>query len=234
MKLLSKQKVTSQIEDQRRLQIEEGLTLARKVDTLRQKLADIQRQHDVYILGMQETLKQRTSKLFDDIQIKEAEIKLLEIKRKELLAPLDDAWSGVKLKEKSLDDLKNELHIREFNLKQKETSIDEKNEKARETLNHIKIRERELSKVYDEAETNLEITERAKVKMIEDKEKKEKSYSKKDSELKLREDSIVSYEFTLKKREETIEMAEKEIADERIRLNDQRETLKRALNRIKK
>ena len=102
MKLLPKQKVQSLIENERANQINEGIMLAKKIDALREKLADLQQQHSLFVMGMEDNLKAKTENLFQEIERRETEIKLLEIKRQELLKPLDEAWQQVEMTHRAL------------------------------------------------------------------------------------------------------------------------------------
>lgn len=234
MKLLPKQKVHSLVEDQKRMQIDEGVMIAKKVDALREKLADLQKQHELFVSGIEENLKERTAGLFKEIKLKEAEIKLLEIKRQELLKPLDDAWLTVREKEATLGNFEGRLRAKEGELEQKLKLIDKDKARTTETLNHIKIRERELERTFDKAEQLRIEAEKGYIKMSTDKEKQEKLFDKKNGEMTIREQAITSYEFTLKMKDEQLGMKEKELEAEAIRLKDKEATLERAFNRIRK
>lgn len=233
MKLLPKQKVQSLVEDQRRTQIEEGVTLARKVDALRGKLADLEKQHNLFVMGMEDELTKKTGKLFEEIKSKETEVKLLEIKRAELLKPLDSAWEDVKAREQALVQKNKELENLTSNLKQKDKGIQEKNDKARETLNHIKIRERELERTFDKADQLKVEAEKTYLQKINDKDKQDKEFDERNRKVDLAESAIKSFQFTLLQRQEQIEMREEEGKAEKIRLDDMRKTLERAFNRIR-
>lgn len=234
MKLLPKKQVQSLVEDQRRIQIDEGVTLARKIDALREKLADLQRQHDLFVMGMEDNLKAKTQGLFELIQEKEAEIKLLEVKRQELLKPLDMAWKAVEIRETELNNLKADLEIDLANLNRKEESIDKKNNEAKTILSHIKVRERELERTFDKAEQLRIEAEKGYLKMSNEKDKQDKKFEERNRALDLAESAIKSYQFTLSQRQEQIEMREKKNEAEVIRLKDKEATLERAFNRIRK
>ena len=234
MKLLPKKIVQVQVEDQRRAQIEEGVLIAKKVDALREKLADLEKQHSMFVMGIEDNLKEKTEKLFQEIQSRETEIKLLEIKRKGFLKPLDDEWARVREKDATLSNFEANLRARKGELDRKEENISKKGEEARTTLNHIKVREREMERAFIKADQLKIEAEAGYLKMIEQKEKQEENYYKINRELITREKSIESYEFTLKQKANLIEQEEQFIREEKIRLLDQRQTLERAMARIKK
>ena len=234
MKLLSKQQVNIQVATQKKAQIDEGIMIAKKVDVLRQTLSELQKQHSLFLQGMESELKQKTEKLVQDITEKEEKIKELEIKRIELIRPLDEEWNQVKDQAKELQRKSVELEQEKQIIDTDSKRIEEKLRKTSEILSHTKIRERELIKVCEKEEENKKETERIKNEIIEQKTKQDKHFETKDKEFNEREKSITSYEFTLKAREEQIEIKEKEIEEEKIRLLDQRSTLERAIKRLNK
>jgi hypothetical protein len=233
MKLLPKQKVNSIVQDEKRAQIEEGINLARKIDALREKLADLQKQHELFVSGMEENLKERTDDLFKEIERRKVEIKLLEVKRQELLKPLDFEWKIIKERLEGIEQRELNLKNEKDNLKRKEEGIQKKHDEAKEILSHIKVRERELTTAYSKAEDNLEVTEKIKLEIIQTKQKQDKLFEKKRKEQNEREAVLDSYKFTLDNRQEKLDEQEKLINEEKVRLADQRATLERAFNRIK-
>jgi len=234
MKLLSKKKVNSVVEEQKANLINEGVILAKKVDALRIKLADLEKQHNLFLLGMETELKEKTDKLFQEIQTKERELIVLEEKRKELVKPLDLEWETLKTAKDSLLEVKAELGVISSELEGKAERTVEREKKSKEILNNIKVRERELSKVYLEAEEDLEIIKKTKQEIINKKDNQDRTFDLKNRELSIKEDSIKSYEFTLKQREESLNLLSKELDEDRVRCNDLRATLERAIARTKK
>jgi hypothetical protein len=233
MKLLTKQQVNVEVQAQRKIQIDEGLTLARKVDALREKLANLETQQKKFFESMDSELHQRTDYLFEEIASREEEIKKLEQKRAELIIPLDNAWQEVKEKKLENDNLRVVLDEKSLKLAEKEQKVIENAKKAKELLFKAKTREKEVERVYDKADQLKMETESIFTAMLEEKDKQTQKFENKEKKLDERENSIKSYEFTLKDREQQIEIKEQEIREEKIRLSDQRQTLERAMARIK-
>ena len=234
MKLLPKKVVNSMVQDQKRAQIEEGVQLAHRVDLLRAKLADLEHQNELFIAGMQDQLRQKTKGYFSDIGDLQLEIKLLEAKRSELLKPLDFMREQLDTRESALNAKSLEIDSKLLEMARKEQVTNENKEKARETLNHINVRERELAAVYAKAQDDQDTTENIKYQIQKAKNDQDKLFEMKEKELNLREKSIESYEFTLQKKEEQLKMREQDNEVVRLQLTDQRKTLERALARTKK
>lgn len=234
MKLLPKQKVNTLVEDQKRLIIEEGVALAKKVDALRVTLAELEKQHALFVGGMELNLKEKTDHLFREIKERETELKLLEIKRKELLKPLEDEWARVREKDATLGKFEARIRGKEGELDRKEADMTKRREEAVITLNHIKIRERELTRTMDKIDQLKTEAEKNYIKITSEKEKQEEHFYKQNRELIVREKGIENYEVTLKQKQEQLEIKENKLDKMKIQLIDQRQTLERAMARIKK
>jgi len=234
MKLLPKQQLNVVIANQKKAQIDEGLTIAKKVDVLRQTLADLERQHNLFIAGMEEELKRRTESLREEIKSLEYEIGNLKDIRKDLLKPLDEAWEKVKEREleiiekvKFVDNLKTIVNS-------KEERADIKLRKASSILSKLNVRDRESAKAYIKADEFKKDAEKIYTEANLAKLNQEKEFEEKEKQLLERESINQSHEFTLKIREDQIEIGEEQNRIERIRLLDQRGTLERAMLRLKK
>lgn len=233
MKLLPKKQVQTLVEDQRKNQIDEGVMLARKVDALREKLADLQKQHSLFVMGMEDNLQEKTGKLFERIQGLETEIKLLEVKKAELRKPLDLEWQKLKTDKESLVAKTSEIEGVLSQIRGKEERIGKRDTESKEKLNHIKIRERELERTFDKADQLRVEAEKVFLQKNNEKEKQDKEFSERSSKLDIAESAIKSFQFTLLQRQGQIEMREKENEAEKIRLVDMRKTLERSLARLK-
>ena len=67
MKLLPKSQVHAQVNEQRRQQIDEGMILAKKVDALRQTLAELEEQQRKFSEGTKRELERETQELHEEI-----------------------------------------------------------------------------------------------------------------------------------------------------------------------
>jgi chromosome segregation ATPase len=232
MKLLKKSTIQRDLADQKKQQIDEGIQIARKVDDLRLKLADLEAKHAQFVAGMQTEMEKKTGHLAKEIKEREQEITFLDAQRLELIKPLTEEWNRVAERNAEIEQIKRDLYIVSSEMLQKEKRLETKIKTESETLNRIKVRERELIRVYDEVANNLQQIEQTKKDALNEKDKWDKFYEEEKSKLLEREEAINSYEFTLDKRKDQIETEEKEIADTKLQLSDQRQSLQKELERV--
>lgn len=233
MRLPSKIEVNNAVATQRKRDIDEGLSLARKVDALRQTLSSLEQQHEQFIAGMEGELKKRTDFLISEVANLERDIADLEERKKQLQIPLDDEWAKVNARVKEIEVSAHKLKTLEEKLNQRELVQDERDRKSKEVLVRVKTRDRASIQAYEQAENTKNEADKIKTEISTKREIKEVEYAEKDKEYAIKEQSLVSYKFTLEKREEQVEMREQEVKEEKIRLADQRATLERAMARIK-
>lgn len=221
-----------QIAKERKAQIDEGVALARKVDALRETLGNLEAQQTSFLNGMQSELHNRTNHLIEKIAGMERDVLDLEEKRKELLKPLSNEWAEVNMKRAEIDSIKLILDKNLSKTAEKEQKLTLLGNGIKERLSRIKVRERELDKVYLSADEVKNDIENIKLDILKQKESQIISFEQANKKLLQREKDIESRQFTLDNRLEQIEIAEKEIKEEKIRLLDQRQTLERAMARI--
>lgn len=159
MKLLSRKTVVNEVAEQRRLAIEEGLLIARKVDKLRQTLASLEKQHTDFLNGMQAELKNRSETLLNEIALRELEIVQLSEKRKRLEQPLAKEWEMLKVAQLENEKTRDILAKGLLKLADREKKTLENYEESKKTKARINVQERELIKVYEKAEQNVKETE---------------------------------------------------------------------------
>lgn len=233
MRLQPKIEVHNLVASQRKAQIDEGVRIAQKVDALRETLASLEAQHSKFIEGMEGELNRRTEHLISKVANLERDIADLEENRRILQIPLDDGWKELNQKMAEISQMKVTLEQKEAKLAQKELTQDQRDKKSKELMVQVKSRDRASITAHDEAEQAKIDAESIKAEALEKKAFQEKIFESKSHELDERENSLVSYTFTLSKREEQIELREQEIKDEKVRLLDQRQTLERAMARLK-
>ena len=99
MKIPSKQQVSVQIADQKRHQVAEGLIIARKIDTMRDSLLNLERNQKNFIEQSTIELTKATDKLHTKKIVLEREIKEADEKLAELRKPLDEEWKELKVRQ---------------------------------------------------------------------------------------------------------------------------------------
>src|ERR1035437_10291040 len=96
MKLLSKKVINDRVQTERKNAIDAGTFLAKKIDALREEVLTLQKTRDEFIAGSQQVINDSLSSLQQKQDSLSKEIKELEVRRKELLKPLDDEWANLR------------------------------------------------------------------------------------------------------------------------------------------
>lgn len=140
MKLLKKSTIDAEINARKRAQIDEGVELAQKIDTLRNTLNDLEVQHRNFIDGMQGELTKATDTLFEEIAEGKNEIKELIVQKGRLLATFPRNY------EELLEE-KDRLAVIRLKLDKDKEKLIEIMKLERVKLRNIKVRERELANI---------------------------------------------------------------------------------------
>lgn len=234
MKLLSKAEVAKAKTSQKKVEIEEGMKIARNVDALRKKSAEEQKNYSLY---KEESVKELNSQIIEKQKIIEeldTDIRIKTAIRDELNKPLIEEWN-------KLDAYKAGLVMREQDL-DKET--------ARVNLLAIQLNTDKSLLNYERA-----IFESDKIVLERDKDIVKAQMGEYNSLVQAQRDSTQNIKFyevkvvkAIEDREVAVAVREKEAKvqeeynnkvarqhdDERVQLNDMRATLERAIKRTKK
>ena len=224
MKLLKKQQINERVQTERKNTIDAGVFLAKKIDALREEVLTLQKTRDEFIAGSQQVINDSLSSLQQKQDSLSKEIKELEVKRKELLKPLDDKWAEV-----------NELQ-EEFLRERKENAFDRKELNDREKI--IETRENEITKIAEQIRYKESEAEKARNDILVLKELAQKEYEiaetarksfEKDSETKLSElqQKITTYENGIsvnELKEKDLEKREVALLSEQKHLESQQRT----------
>ncbi len=144
MKLLKKSTIDAEVNARKIAQIEEGVQLAQKVDTLRKTLNDLEVQHRNFIEGMQGELKKATDELFEEIAERKNEIKELQVQKDRLLATFPKNYS-------ELLEEKDKLALLRLNLEKDKGKLNQIIKTQRISLRNIRVRERELATIISKS-----------------------------------------------------------------------------------
>lgn len=233
MKLLKKSAVSSELAQQKKNQIDEGVRIASKVDALRQSLASLESQEREFISGMQSRLRAETDHLHREIESLKSEILSLEEKRALLLIPLDAERESVRSAKSENDSLRSKIDAGLRRISDKESKMDLISKESRSRLSNIKVRERELEKTIARAIENVDKAgiERSESERI--KAESESHYMAKNKEFLAREAAIASREREIEIEHSHIRDEKEEIIMEKAQLASQRSVLERALKRTR-
>ncbi len=234
MKILSKKSVDSEVANQRKTQIDEGLSIAKRVDTLRQTLASLEQQHKKFLEGMSLELSKNTDHLFSKIASLKLEIEGLEEKRNALLKPLNEEWERVTLKSKEILQREEDVLQKNSNLEFREKNTEEREKKSKDSLFRIKTRERELVKCLEDAYKFREDLEQLQKEAESKKSSIEKEFVDRENSIKGIEAKNMEEARANEHFHTILSDKEKELRDRERQINDKYQTLLRTQERLKK
>jgi len=233
IRLLNKQEITKSKNDERAKEISEGLKISRKVDALRELSANEEAKLEKFRVESIAQINKDISELDDKKQKLIQEINVLQTKLDSLLPEMETertALNELKLKlEKEKKDI--EIKSEELDLKEIDIALALKNAKddSKRAENHKELADslhKEALKEKQEADSIIANSRVIEERTIHFKNEIEKNLQLKENDLLLKEKSIILQEEENKK-------LSQELAKEKIQVADQRDTLTRALDRIK-
>lgn len=234
MKLLDRKTLNSDFNLQKKMQIDEGVVIAKKIDVLRETLVSLEAQHKKFIEGIRQDLITQTKSLEDRKSAVQGEIFKLEERRKELLKPLDDQWALIKENKAKIQKVLDKIKILEENLYERESKI-AKTEKATQQASN------EIADLKAVAEANTKRTTelRQSIEVIKgDLEKngadQKKDFARQNIELIQRGKDLASQRKFLDLVKANLDDREKRLDEKEKFINDKYETLQRTIGRIKK
>lgn len=234
MRLSNPRTVQSNINDQRKADIDNGLKLARKVDDLRETvLKEEQKLENHRNVIIPEVQRQIDLKIEERDEL-ERELVPIRKKREELLKPLDEEWLKVNQTKSDLEKEKTDIE----NEKQKTLLLVKKAEQ------NLKLSKLEQERSFEKGKVANQESKEAHDKLLEaqkclsDARNEEKRINslldKRKLEIKEEEEVLKATVLSISIREKEIEADKKFIEEEKIRLQDMRGTLERALARTNK
>lgn len=233
MKLLSKTQILDDTNRQRKIEIDQGVQLAKKVDNLRELLATLERQHCDFISF---SVLERTKKLGlldSEINDKEKLLEKLEDKRKILLKPLDDEWTQLKQKQKEHIANIEALSLKQNELSKKEKEISLEQKRLQRDKEIIEDTKRDANtKIENVKRMEYDIEQYLKTIKTE-REEAQRNYLQASNMLSKQEIENNNWAQALNKREKLLKDKEKELIDKERAITDKYNTLIRTINRTK-
>lgn len=234
MRLHNQKEISQEKLKQNSREIEHGLALAKKVDELRAKKAkeeiDVEKWRSETLRHSEEQIREATARR-DQIL---TEAKEAEERRLKAQAPLDKEWVINQKQRKANEDTARELLERETRIIARETGVqvqesallslragvEEKNELATKYLNERKIE-------YDKVA-------RIRAVLKEKLDKLELDIRESNEILNGKAEELALMERNLRNERESIEQAKLDIADEKLHIQSQQETLRAAWQHMRK
>ena len=233
MQLLKKQDVDKAKQIERQQEIEQGKILAKKVDTLRETLADEEQSLTQYrnktIQAIQGEINAKIAE--KDELVGEIRHQKLELAR--LMQPLDAKWAEVKYAQSIVSKREDVCTAREdkndTDYRTNLVEAQQNNKKARE----LARREEDISKSTAQSGKILEEADRILLSNKRNLAHKEEGWVERDKEYTDREIAVLARENEVKIQTDINLASQIENDLERIRLADMRATLERAFKRLK-
>jgi len=229
MKLLSKDEINKAKQEEQRMAIDQGVALAKRVDTLRALTSDEERNMNEFRVSALEVLKKDISEFEEQRSTLSIEVSDLTERRKQLLAPLDTEWKRVNDKDAELVELEgvlndrhSKLNIAEADLEVKRTAITADEERIAQMEEIVREKGDEASQVLLDAE-----------KTLGDARNEEEQVNALTTE---KNQALLEFEASLKQRERELDMREEklekdtqELINERNHIQSQQRQLKIAI-----
>lgn len=218
MKLLEKKQINETVQSERKNQIDSGIFLAKKVDTLRQELLDLEKEQADFIATSKQVLENSIGELQRTKSTLEVDIKDATRQLQKLREPLDKEWTTVKKQKSEVLQLQTQIsNYLQSLIKERSELLKEKdrvNVLLESAINHE-------NQTYEILQKNDQDRKEIKKLLSETKNLKES----KESELYIKELSIDEREKSLKNREETLKK-------DRLELNKEKKLLSIKKQRI--
>lgn len=233
MKLLPRAEIDRLKQQEKNLEIQEGLKLSRRVDSLRKMASEQEENLDRFRVATLTSVQKEIDSLVKIRDKKQAEVDKLETKLSTMLPE-------VATERKKLSEQAKNLDKREKTVKEKEEQVDLKEidiALALKNAENAVIRKESHEKIAEKLHLEAEEAKEQASNRLSSAKQAEKSALKlrKDTEieLELRSKAISEKEKQLLGREAENNQVSRELEAERIRLADMRRTLERELQRIK-
>jgi hypothetical protein len=234
MKLLAKSDILKQKAEAQRVAVNEGVTLAKRVDRLREVMADEERSLEDFRKRTLAQIHEETTKASQKLDFVLDELAKAGMALAEARKPLDHEWALLALEKDAVAVTEAELRK---DHKRLEKRLDEANkalQAARGTLARAKTKEEAAANAADvaftvKAEAQQLITDATRIA-------NESAILKETTELMLakRKQELDFRDEQLNKKAELLEQERILQVADRIRLHDREQTLEREFNRLKK
>ncbi len=219
MKLLEKQQINKAVQDERKLVIDSGIALAKKVDVLRQELPSLEKQRADFIATSKETIENELKDLRSDKGALLADIKEATKTLAVLREPLDAEWNQLELEKDEVFRIKTDSDVYFQSIIVERKALQDDRELISELKQIAQQNEQRSSKLLIEIEQDRS----------DSKKLRQEAQTLKDSkqvELYLKEQGLLTKEQNLIEREETLKK-------ERFELNKEKKLLALKKQRIR-
>ncbi len=232
MRLLSKKEINTQVAEHRRVEIQEGTKLAKRVDSLRQKYVDEKDKYEKYVTETQKILQDQLKKLEEKRSSIQKEVTYLEAKQVKLRIPLDAEWEALRSQQEGLQEWSDKLKNDQANLDALKIHIADLEKIAIEREKRAKLYEEDAQKQVKSAIISIQQAEQQKKEALQLLESVTAHENRTKTSLQERERSLDDRETAIKSVEKAQNDEKIRLRDLEIFLEDERRTLERAFNRL--
>ena len=234
MKLLPKSKINEQFNEEKRQNIIAGVFLAKKIDALREEVLTLQKTRDEFIAGSQQVINDSLSSLQQKQDSLSKEIKELEVKRLELLMPVEEERIKYLNLQKEQKELQEKLEKWDYEILLKQIEIDNEKKEISKIAEQTKFEASEAEKAKNSALSFKAVAQQEYKTAKDSRESFEKESKQKLSEL---QQKIATYENGIsvnELKEKDLETREVALLSEQKHLESQQRQLRIAYEIIKK
>ena len=233
MKIPSKQIVNTQIADQKRHQVLEGVMIAKKVDVLRASLLELERNQKNFIEQSTIELTKATEKLHTKKIVLEREIKEAEEKLAELRKPLDEEWKQLVISQNNYEKEYTLLFDDKIKLEAREQKAKEKQEELSRQAKHNDLIQEQFIRLLDEAKAEKSDADQILSDARANRDEIKQECNERLEQVAIREEKV---QFDLQANENVAQInkaKELELNKRERQINDKYATLQRTLKRKK-
>lgn len=236
MKLLKREEVNTIKASERKLEIDEAVKLAKKVDYLRktssEEEASLAKAREKSLLLLRTDIENLTV----EKRVLDIEVKALQEARMLAEAPIDlvEKWDKVKADELRVEDEKVDILNRETNIIAREAGVQATQKFLFVKEETLKENENLTNRLLSEAKDQYEIAEKVRNNAQYEQKKAQKELKSKENELKQKENDLGFQERDLEIEKENLVKEASDIALEKLHIASQQETLRQAWISIKK
>jgi len=224
MKLLQKSDVAKAKSLDRQREIDQGVQLAKRVDSLRETVAQEEASLEKYRKETLTTIQAQITAQADKLGSLTSEVTELEYRKKLATDPIDTQWKELTDAQKAYQEKTELLDKRKAQLDTKDTELSYREQLAIDTGNVINLKLQDADRRLAESATLRDSADRQNTLASETLRKAEEVSSLKIASATRREENVIAREATAFAKEEELRKKEIELANEWTLLKDRQET----------
>lgn len=234
MKLLPKSELLQRKSDAKKMEIDEGVRLARKIDALRDTYNEEEKSLNKFRTETVSRIHQEISTEREKLSNLQKEVIELSDQRAELLIPLDKEWDELRMAQEELKASQKAIEHEWSQILKSEQDIKYRNQEIAKTLSRALSFEKKHAEILKNTEDVNKLANAEFQESVQIKERMEKLYEDMIKELRKRDSDLASKERDYIMKEAKLTKRESELENGWKILNDRKETFERTINRLKK